>query len=103
MKAMYGLLITSLQHQESDMVAEVSRFLTLVIKNTSIVDPSALPPKPSKKRKPNASDPRQTSFDWDHFTKISESKATYPTSACNYCVKRTVEGQGFKHLCRTLQ
>ncbi|WJX54164.1 hypothetical protein P8452_40078 [Trifolium repens] len=53
-----------------------------------VLDPAALPPQPSKKRKPNASGPRKTSPAWDHFTKLPESEVADPTSACNYCSKR---------------
>jgi hypothetical protein len=53
-----------------------------------VLDPAALPPQPSKKRKPNASGPRKTSPAWDHFTKLPESEVADPTAACNYCGKR---------------
>ncbi|KAK2450307.1 zinc finger BED domain-containing protein DAYSLEEPER [Trifolium repens] len=53
-----------------------------------VLDPTALPPQPSKKRKPNASGPRKTSPAWDHLTKLSQSEVVDPTTACNYCGKR---------------
>ncbi|KAK2384107.1 zinc finger BED domain-containing protein RICESLEEPER [Trifolium repens] len=53
-----------------------------------VLDSAALPPQPSKKRKPNASGPRKTSPAWDHFTKLSEPEVADPTAACNYCGKR---------------
>ncbi|KAK2372832.1 zinc finger BED domain-containing protein RICESLEEPER [Trifolium repens] len=60
----------------------------IATENTTTADPAALPPQPSKKRKPNASGPRKTSPAWDHFTKLPDSEVANPTAACNYCGKR---------------
>ncbi|WJX36977.1 hypothetical protein P8452_24801 [Trifolium repens] len=59
----------------------------IATENTPTADPAALPPQPSKKRKPNASGPRKTSPAWDHFTKLPNSEVANPTAACNYCGK----------------
>ncbi|WJX28312.1 hypothetical protein P8452_17050 [Trifolium repens] len=59
----------------------------IATENTTTADPAALPPQPSKKRKPNASGPRKTSPAWDHFTKLPDSEVANPTAACNYCGK----------------
>ncbi|GAU36805.1 hypothetical protein TSUD_219080 [Trifolium subterraneum] len=49
---------------------------------------ASLPPKQTKKRKPNANGPRKTSPTWESFTKLPESECPEVTAACNYCGKR---------------
>jgi hypothetical protein len=56
--------------------------------NTPAADPATLPPRPSKKRKANASGPRRTSPAWKTFTRVPETESIEPLAACNYCDKR---------------
>ncbi|CAJ2673956.1 unnamed protein product [Trifolium pratense] len=58
------------------------------IEDIPSVDPASLPPRQTKKRKPNANGPRKTSPAWESFTKLPETECPEATAACNYCGKR---------------